>query len=684
MINLDTAQPSTRNFLDSLRVLKYIFLLSSHRHYSTSFVSPLTSKIILHSKQHSYSSLSTNINLQATKIVWFRDHAIRINDNEAISTAVNDCISESEFKSTSAFESNTNIRSNNIQNNSVLPLYLWSTVEEVTHIGTAEGKDARTGTPISKETGGTAKDVFVANALQSLNNALDNNLLIGSVKINNNHENENTEIINNNKIIIQELIQICHKSNADSVYYLKSHYENKHDTIADELIQNGIKPRPFDGSFSLINYAEHNVPWEDIVLEHPWRSPLIPFVEYVKKQMERKKNNETFSNNNNNSNNISTISSESLRQFIFRKGDSKSYVSNPIDINELVQSVGKTKGGTDWGKKIRNSWPTSELHAKQALDTFLNSLEPKSDEGTTMNMKRTHLASKLSPYLARGMISPRQVYNGIIAIGDDAYTDSFVRRICWRDYTYAVIHLYPDVTRGKSIRDGYDSLDYGINDKEKIYRLDRWKNGQCGFPLIDAGMRQLKVEGWMPQKVRLACSTFLVEGLGISWRDGMEHFAEFLVDYDNAINSNMWMNAGCVGLDPYYVGMNYKRRMYWDKDGRYIRKWCPELANLPDTVEVQLGKTTRVVDCLYEPWASPSNILEEANVYLGSTYPNKVCDDRRTRSQFFQDMRNLRSKWPASRIDDKKRDLVHMGMSEIGLFTPRALQERRTTIEANS
>jgi deoxyribodipyrimidine photolyase len=642
-------------FIVTLHVLVFIFLLSSHRHHSTSLVSPLTSKLI-HSKKHSSSSLSTN--LAATKIVWFREHAIRINNNEAISTAVNDCISES----------GANINSNNVQNNSILPLYLWSTVED-TDIGTGKGTGQGTteiGTPISKETGGTAKDVFVANALQSLNNVLDNRLLIGGVKIN---KQDDTEI---NIKMIQELIRVCHKSNADSVYYLKSYHENKHDTIAKQLIQNGIKPRPFAGSFSLINYDEHNVPWEDIVLEHPWRSPLIPFVEYVKEQMKGEKNDETFSNHND------ILSSELLRQFM--KFRSKSYVSNPIDLNELVQSVGKTNGGTDWGTNICKSWPASESHAKQALSEFLNSLEAKNDGGS-INMKRTHLASKLSPYLARGMISPRQVYNGIIAIGDDADTDSFVRRICWRDYTYAVIDLYPDVTKGKSIRDGYDSFDYRINHEEKVFRLDRWKNGQCGFPLIDAGMRQLKVEGWMPQKVRLACSTFLVEGLGISWREGMDHFAEFLVDFDNAINSNMWMNAGCVGLDPYYVGMNYKRRMYWDKDGSYIRKWCPELANLPDTVEVHLGKTTKVVDCLYEPWATPSKILEEANVYLGSTYPTKVCDDRKTRSQFFRDMRNLRSTWPASRIDDKKRDMVYMGMSEIGLFTPRALQERRMMTE---
>jgi deoxyribodipyrimidine photo-lyase len=575
--------------------------------------------------------------LGATKIVWFRDHALRIHDNEAISAAVADS-------------------STSLTKTSIVPVYLWTTVGDES---------------VDKKTGGTAKDVFVANALQSLNAALKGALVIGSVKI---KEQENKDINTN---MINELIEVCRKSNAKEVYYLKSHHENKDDLVAQELTQNRIVPRAFGGSFSLINYSEHDVPWKDIILEDPWRSPLIPFVDYVKSQMKKSEAGGSIISD------VSSKAPEGLLQQLYDEeiDDADSFnpiVSNPLQVHELVKSVGITQGGTKWGASVCASWPASEESAQQALDTFLECLETKDDEG----VKRTHLASRLSPYLARGMISPRQVYNGISAIGNDADTDSFVRRICWRDYTYAVAALYPDVTNGKAIRDGYESLDTGISleggDEEKMHRLNQWKKGQCGFPLIDAGMRQLVCEGWMPQKVRLACSTFLVEGLGVSWREGMQHFAEFLVDYDNAINSNMWMNAGCVGLDPYYVGMNYKRRMYWDNEGTYVRKWCPELANLPDSVEIDLGKTTNIVDCLYEPWASPIEELEEAGVYLGKTYPKRICNDRKTRSQFFTDVRVLRAQWPSSRTDDKKRDLVDMGSAgQIGLFTPRAVQVRQ-------
>jgi len=198
-------------------------------------------------------------------------------------------------------------------------------------------------------------------------------------------------------------------------------------------------------------------------------------------------------------------------------------------------------------------------------------------------------------------------------------------------------------------------------------------------------MRQLIAEGWMPQKVRLAVSTCLVEGLGGSWNDGMEHFAEYLVDYDPAINANMWMNAGCVGFDPYYVGTNYKRRPYWDKDGEYVRKWCPELWNLPDSWEVaeaQRGIGTFEVDCLYEPWLAPDDVLHASGVVLGKTYPVRCCDERTERRRFFHTLRHQRAQWPPSSTDDRGRDVVRLGRNDdcesIGMFTPKALLGKPT------
>ena len=170
------------------------------------------------------------------------------------------------------------------------------------------------------------------------------------------------------------------------------------------------------------------------------------------------------------------------------------------------------------------------------------------DETRNMN-KRTHLLSRLSPYLSRGLISPKDVYWGIklktqinVRQNQTLEFDSLLRRICWRDYTYVVLNLYPDVLKGNVIREGYEILDHRFDssaDESINERLEYWKRGQTGFPLIDAGMRQLAKEGFIPQEVRLACGLFFVESLGVCWREGMDHFAEFLVDYDKAINTNM-------------------------------------------------------------------------------------------------------------------------------------------------
>ena len=159
----------------------------------------------------------------------------------------------------------------------------------------------------------------------------------------------------------------------------------------------------------------------------------------------------------------------------------------------------------------------------------------------------------------------------------------------------------------------------------------------------------------------------------------MRHFSEYLVDFDEAINSNMWMNAACVGLDPYYFGLDFKKRAYWDTDGSYVRKWCPELKDLPDFVEIPArGKITwKKVDTLYNPWFAPPNILAEADVLLGETYPHRICDERKIRSNLLAKIRKRRSEWPASMTDDRKRDAVVLGREQgsvrNGIFTPRAI-----------
>lgn len=127
--------------------------------------------------------------------------------------------------------------------------------------------------------------------------------------------------------------------------------------------------------------------------------------------------------------------------------------------------------------------------------------------------------------------------------------------------------------------------------------------------------------------------------------------------------------------------MKYRKRAYWDSNGAYVRKWCPELSNLPDSITLQQdGGITKKVDCLYEPWFTPKEVLEDIDFELGVDYPTRVCHDRLNREKFFDRLRKSRTGWPSGMMDDCKRDIVYLGREtsseRIGIFTPRALQSR--------
>jgi len=607
------------------------------------------------------SSSSTNqpttSAIDAVKVVWFRNHALRVRDNDALHDAVKDSLG--------ALSGPTGVDTNHSNDNKavVVPVYLWSSSSS-----TDETSDD---SPVDVITGGTASDVFLANALNSLNQTLFGRLSVGLLI-----ENVQPELC------ADELATICKNSGAFEIYYMESYDQEFETALREELTLRGIVPRSFRGGHSLMDYSRDKEfpPWKEIISEHPFRSPLIPFVDYLLRRLEQTPPASP------------KPEPKGLKETV--ETPNHRMVTKPISVDDLLDTVGCTKTRTDWGSSVARAWPATEIDAMHVLQSFLDSLPPSSKrevvgEEDQSAAKRTHLASRLSPYLARGLLSPRQVYHALASSSVDcAKKDlaSFVRRICWRDYTYAVASLFPDVTLGHPIREGYyldendrDDETHNSNKNDKQILFELWKNGATGFPLIDAGMRQLTKEGWMPQKVRLAASTCLVEGLGISWEEGMQHFVEYLVDYDAAINSNMWMNAGCVGFDPYYVGTDYKRRPYWDKDGDYVRQWCPELKDLPDSCEIaeaQRGIGTFNVDCLYEPWSAPENVLTTAGVILGKTYPKRCCDERNERKRFFEKIRQIRAQWPSSKTDERGRDMVRLGRDSksesIGMFTPRA------------
>ncbi len=235
----------------------------------------------------------------------------------------------------------------------------------------------------------------------------------------------------------------------------------------------------------------------------------------------------------------------------------------------------------DWADGIREFWSFGEEAAQERLEWWVDEVEAY-DEGR--NMPSQDVTSRLSPHLHWGEISPAQVWD---ALKDKRSTGwrTFAKELIWRDYAQNVIDQFPDYPR-QSYRD-YDERKLWRNpDAGHLIRadLERWQNGMTGYPIVDAGMRQLWQTGWMHNRVRMIAASFLVKHLLIDWRHGEQWFWDTLVDADYGNNGVNWQWISGTGVDSNMfvrimapLGQSEK----FDAAG-YIRTYVPELADLSD------------------------------------------------------------------------------------------------------
>ena len=256
-----------------------------------------------------------------------------------------------------------------------------------------------------------------------------------------------------------------------------------------------------------------------------------------------------------------------------------------------------------------------ESEARLALDRFL--------DGTVREYAGNHDAlgadrtSRLSPYLHFGCLSPRAIEE---RLGRGAGPQAFRRQLCWRDFHHHVLHHFPRNARSE-FQDRYrGKIRWSYAEK----RFEAWCEGRTGFPLVDAGMRQLRREGWMHNRARLVVGSFLTKDLGIDWRWGERWFMRMLIDGDEANNNGNWQWIASVGTDPAPV----YRRIYnparqqerHDPDNAYVRRYVPELERVPPKY-------------LSEPWAMPDEVQREAGCVIGDDYPAPIVDHRRAREE---------------------------------------------------
>jgi deoxyribodipyrimidine photo-lyase len=224
--------------------------------------------------------------------------------------------------------------------------------------------------------------------------------------------------------------------------------------------------------------------------------------------------------------------------------------------------------------------------------------------------------SQLSPYLRWGCLSARELEQRALTQGG-AGAQAWVRQLCWRDFYAHVLLRWPGNLR-EEFAPRYRALEWA----DAPDRLEAWQRGQTGYPVVDAAMRQLAQTGWMHNRARLIVGSFLTKDLHLDWRHGEAWFERQLLDGEPAQNNGNWQWIASVGTDPAPPA----RRMYnptlqarrFDPDGSYVRRWVPELRDVPDCH-------------LAEPWSLSQRDQQAAGCRIGRDYPEPIVDHQTER-----------------------------------------------------
>lgn len=226
--------------------------------------------------------------------------------------------------------------------------------------------------------------------------------------------------------------------------------------------------------------------------------------------------------------------------------------------------------------------------------------------------------SRLSPYLKTGCLSVRTLYY-LVVEHDHLGVEAFIQELAWRDF-YGMVHYHFPTLREEEFHSNYRNLPWDNTDKEK---LQKWKDGKTGFPIVDAGMRQLNKEGWMHNRLRMITASFLTKDYMIDWRLGDQHFEKKLIDHDESSNAGGWQWAASTGTDavPYFRVFNPTTQgERFDPDGTFIKKYVEELKDVPSTF-------------IHNPSKMTHDEQEESNCVIGTDYPHPSVDHKEQRKK---------------------------------------------------
>jgi deoxyribodipyrimidine photo-lyase len=263
-------------------------------------------------------------------------------------------------------------------------------------------------------------------------------------------------------------------------------------------------------------------------------------------------------------------------------------------------------------------FPPGETEAQRRLRQFTGEACPINEYADRRNRLDLEGTSQLSPYLRLGMLSARQAVVQAIAAIEHAPTalarqgaETWLNELIWREFFISLLAHFPQ-THTSSFRPEYDRIRW-LNDEAAF---TAWTEGRTGYPAVDAAMRQLVYSGWMHNRARMLVASFLVKDLLIDWRWGARFFMQHLLDGDPAVNIGGWQWTAGVGADaaPYFRVFNpILQGQKFDPNGVYIRRWLPELAQIPNRY-------------IHNPWDMPLAIQRQAGCLLDQDYPKPIID----------------------------------------------------------
>ena len=270
---------------------------------------------------------------------------------------------------------------------------------------------------------------------------------------------------------------------------------------------------------------------------------------------------------------------------------------------------------------VAATWTPGEAAARDRLAAFLE------DAATGYQHERDRVdrpgTSQLSPSLHWGELSVRQVWHAVSATLDggpgDASRYAFLRQLGWREFSTHLLHHFPELPLRP-----FDRRFESFPSRRDDHAMAAWQQGRTGYPLVDAAMRQLRVTGWMHNRLRMVAASFLVKHLLLPWQDGAAWFWDGLVDADLANNAAGWQWVAGCGIDsaPYFRIFNpVLQGEKYDRLGHYVRRWVPEIAGLPDRF-------------VHRPWTAPPAVLAQSGLTLGRDYPPPIVDHALARQRF--------------------------------------------------